>query len=104
MSHTPGPWSAVCRHVSYKGGEWPEDEFLQWEVEGPKAVMYGRGTFYQSDANLVAAAPELLAALKAFLDMYLSGANSGDWGNWDAEKDPEVIAARAAIAKAEGQS
>jgi hypothetical protein len=61
--HTPGPWVAECRHVSYPGGEWPKDEFLQWEVKGP-LLPWGRGDFYQSDALLIAAAPDLLAALQ----------------------------------------
>ena len=41
----------------------------------------------------------LRAALQALLDMYLAGANSGDWGNWDVESEPQVIAARAALAQ-----
>ena len=42
----------------------------------------------------------LRAALQALLDMYLTGANSGDWGNWwDVESEPQVIAARAALAQ-----
>lgn len=39
----------------------------------------------------------LRAALQELLDMYLAGANSGDWGNWDVESEPQVIAARAAL-------
>ena len=39
----------------------------------------------------------LRAALQALLDMYVAGANSGDWGNWDVESEPQVIAARAAL-------
>ena len=62
MKHTPGPWVASCRHIAYKGGEWSEDEFLQWEVDGPR-VPHGRGEFFQADAFLIAAAPELLEAL-----------------------------------------
>lgn len=87
--HTPGPWVATCRHMSYKGGDWPEDEFLQWEVEGPR-VPWGRGEFYQADARLIAAAPELLDALKVMLE------NGADY---TATRDQ----ARAAIAKAEGR-
>ncbi len=43
---------------------------------------------------------ELESALRDLLDMYLDGANSGDWGFWDPEKQPEVIAARKALAAA----
>ena len=59
---TPGPWEARCRHVDYAGGVWPENEFLQWEVAGPR-VPDGRGEFYQADARLIAAAPEMADAL-----------------------------------------
>lgn len=65
--HTPGPWKAVCRSVAYEGGEWPESEFLQWEVEGPR-VPSGRGEFFRADARLIAAAPDLLAALESAAD------------------------------------
>ena len=43
---------------------------------------------------------DLLKALQGFLDMYVPMINSGDCGNWNPEKEPQVIAARAAIAKA----
>lgn len=69
-SHTSGPWKAECRSVCYTGGEWPEDEFLQWEVRGPK-VPSGRGDFMQADAVLIAAAPDLhreLSHLVALLE------------------------------------
>lgn len=56
-----------------------------------------------ANARLISASPDLLEALQAFLAMYIEGANSGDWGNWNPEEEPEIIAARAAIAKALGQ-
>lgn len=34
------------------------------------------------------------AAHKELLDNYIAGANSGDWGNWDPEKEPMVIESR----------
>ncbi|KPF66092.1 hypothetical protein IP84_16900 [beta proteobacterium AAP99] len=65
--HTPGPWRAYCRDIGYvEGTEWSEDEFLQWEVEGPEEPI-GRGSFFQGDARLIAAAPELLDACKKAL-------------------------------------
>lgn len=56
-------WKADCRDMSYKGGEWPRDQFLQWEVEGIDEPS-GRGNYYQEDAYLIAAAPAMLAALE----------------------------------------
>jgi hypothetical protein len=55
-------------------------------------------------ARLFAASPDLYEALKALLDHYTLMVESGDAGNWDAEREPQVIAARAALAKVEGQS
>lgn len=42
---------------------------------------------------------ELHDAAKALLDNYTAGVASGDWGNWDAEAEPEVIRLRAALAE-----
>jgi hypothetical protein len=42
---------------------------------------------------------ETRSALIALLDRYTGLVNSGDAGNWNPEDEPEVIAARAAIAK-----
>lgn len=52
--------------------------------------------------DFIAAAPDCFEVLDALLEMYVDLANSGDCGNWDPEKMPEVISARAAIAKAKG--
>jgi hypothetical protein len=56
VSHTPGPWNAynVCNNA--------------WTVNGPKPPSYGCEDFTEDDARLMAAAPELLEALKGVLD------------------------------------
>ena len=80
--HTPGPWRAVCRDVGYvKGQDWPEDEFLQWEVEGPK-VPSGRGEFFQADAMLIAAAPELLQCLRAVDVLFAPHCKDSTQADW----------------------
>ena len=52
-------------------------------------------------ADLAATESDALrAALVGMVDMYVEMVESGDCGFWDAEKVPQVIAARAALAEA----
>lgn len=105
VGHTPGPWSvsrttgigiesvSQCDKASNAAAVascWP---FMWMSGEDSVATML-------ANARLIAAAPDLLSALRGFLEMYVAMVNSGDCGNWDAETEPQVIAARAAIAKA----
>lgn len=53
--------------------------------------------------HLLSVQKQLVEALEAFLEMYLRGANSGDWGNWNPEEEPEIIAVRAAIQAAKAK-
>ena len=66
--HTPGPWHAAHRHGD---GTAHEDVIgqLGWEVHGPPEPGPGcRGQFRKAgDAHLIAAAPDLLAALETCL-------------------------------------
>lgn len=77
-------------------------------VEGaPIACVYPNSMYKQVNdarANLISAAPEILEALHGMVKKYTELVQSGDAGFWDAEKEPEVIAARAAIAKALGEN
>lgn len=56
-----------------------------------------------ADAHLIAAAPDLYAALNAFVEEYVAMINSGDCGNWNPEEGEMVIAARAALSRARGE-
>lgn len=47
---------------------------------------------------------DLLDALRMFVTEYVELVDSGDAGFWNAEDEPKVIKARAAIAKAEGRA
>ena len=85
MEHTPGPWEVY-------------DEIFIIESQ-PSIKGTGRlsiadlryGGARIANANLIAAAPELLAALKELLYCNLSGI-----------EEPWIINARAVIVKAEG--
>jgi hypothetical protein len=74
-THTPGPWL-----------DWDTMEWLR----RPKYLLERT-----EDARLIGAAPELLEALKALHDRYITAI-----GN----EGPEALAARIAIAKAEGRA
>jgi hypothetical protein len=57
MTHTPGPWWACP----------PDTDSGNWEVEdgyGHTATVYGDDVPAAANASLIAAAPEMLAALK----------------------------------------
>lgn len=106
VRHTPGPWD-----VGQNGDSCAREHAI---VSGPKVIakVYGRG--YPSgfgwspgsaaDARLIAAAPELLAALKACEDRLalVLECDCDDDKPEDTETIAAFAAARAAIAKAEG--
>ena len=80
--HTPGPWTFV--HEGGIDGGY----FIDAKED---VVVLPRGRLNEADARLIAAAPDLLAALKAVMEA--------------AEKwSPAIDQGRAAIAKAEGTS
>lgn len=77
---TPGPWS-VNHHYN-----WIESE------NADRVVIVGSQDFSDNDANLIAAAPELLEALQDALHCY---DKHGEYPEWDF--------ARQAIKKALGE-
>ncbi|MBW3095668.1 hypothetical protein [Pseudohoeflea coraliihabitans] len=107
--HTPGPWGA-------ERAAFPVFEAYDFAIRasvghGPVVIgeAFGRATqtvYLPAEANarLIAAAPDLLEALEGLLAKYTELVSSGDCGSWDPEKESEVIAARAAIAKAKGDA
>lgn len=88
MSHTPGPWHAPGLGEIHDEQHrviadcWAE-EFSSKEPE--------------ANARLIAAAPDLLAALEMFVGKYGRVSPNGSGGMYDL-----VLQARAAIAKARG--
>lgn len=104
MTHTPGPWSKnQSRSPLYADTFWVEDS--NGDVI---AQTYARGTdgiidrFHNGEENarLIAAAPEMLAALQAVLRRSEFGID----GKYIPSDEVEAIhtQARAAIAKARG--
>jgi len=106
MSHTPGPWtwegdspSDVRPHVCPHSTEWTDHGPDLWGGDGePVITSYGYDAsglnVKQDDARLIAAAPDLLEALER-----IAAFESEAW-----QGDPAAVIARAAIAKAKGES
>ena len=87
--HTPGPWTFAMFKRAIARDEVPR-------IYGPGGLDIAE-TISKDDARLIAAAPDLLAALEGYLSVYRMDpfANASNGLN---EK------ARAAIAKAKGQA
>lgn len=104
ISHTPGPWEVahcgydVCTQlgaINTFGEESPEDE--GWTIA---SCAFGKlpNAECKANARLIAAAPDLLAALEEIVML----ARIGQWYNEDLARD-KIAAAKAAIAKANGE-
>lgn len=64
--HTPGPWACSVRHID---GGWNEYDIHQRGGSEPIARFEAhKDTEAEANASLMAAAPELLAALLAIID------------------------------------
>jgi hypothetical protein len=93
MSHTPGPWQVMDNSRTLLHVERQED--------GEAVCSVPRGKKGAANASLIAAAPDLLAALKALRGD--SWRHTVDWGPRD-ERHAIEEQCDAAIAKAEGTS
>jgi len=93
--HTPGPWEAFFKH---KYDEWHVS--IPMSDGGMRWALFDDGVRSENpegDARLIAAAPELLAALRAMLDANAVPSSI-------CKQRPAYDAARAAISKATGST
>jgi len=103
-THTPGPWTIHSEAANAASGS-P----INSEIRGGHHVVVRLGTMHadstKANARLIAAAPDLLAALQAIVNKAHPRADylNGDATHYIGPKEL-VDAARAAIAKAEGTS
>jgi hypothetical protein len=95
--HTPGPWTV--------GG--PNGYLNQIQIEPAIGAVYGAGEELKANARLIAAAPELLQVLRAFMECNRAdpNRNRATEGVWLTINAPRVVvdAAAAVIAKATGE-
>lgn len=103
--HTPGPWRAFCGKAitqvtrDSQGAGDATGSVLICHIAGAKDadIRKFNGPRWEADACLMAASPDLLAALKGMV-------SAADHENWHLDTVLSALAntARAAIAKAEG--
>lgn len=102
-SHTPGPWHARDRGIGWEVHIGAACQPTGW----CDAVNDGfRETFSEADARLIAAAPEMLTALKiaeVFIAEELETREGSDIKIYIAQARNSLREVRAAIAAAEGR-
>ena len=88
--HTPGPWS------TYRG----EDTNYWWIIRDAEGHELGSGDggFEKADAHLIAAAPAMLAALRAMIGVTINSGQVSD------DMAPVLEMALAAIKQATGEA
>jgi hypothetical protein len=98
MTHSPAPW----KYESLRG--WSGDRIM--DANG-KDIVYEMATPNgdgSANGHLIAAAPDLLAALKVFVDRFedCEDASDGEGESWQSSELSDMIkVAKAAISKAE---
>lgn len=95
---TPGPWAYYAGFIVTKalaGGVPIPVAHVVPTTGGPEACA--------ANVALMAAAPDLYAALDGLLEHYRQLVNCGDCGNSDPEEEDDVKAAASALAKARGE-
>lgn len=102
--HTPGPW-----HVSKVDRDWVVSALSTDAVDYSVAYCQPSGWHkkdlnHKANAHLIAAAPDLLEALKSVINAIdTANALTGHLEGFAKVFAPTLAAANAAIAKAEGQ-
>lgn len=104
--HTAGPWNADDFTVWATDGTGTVNRFslrveggYVWRKQGWSPAEKTTDAELLANVALIAAAPDLLAALQTLLKRHCDEADAGP-DFFGADEEPEVIAARAAIAKA----
>jgi hypothetical protein len=106
IKHTPGPWwvEGGDPDAASWAARWPNIHADGYEVVGAQG-LYGDYDTDMANARLIAAAPDLLEALRDF-SAYVhaeQSATDGDVRYSNTQINRLVFKARAAIAKATGE-
>lgn len=109
-THTPGPWVATGWNnltVNAICGDWPDaNEYTIVLMTGGPSLNSGRQELevMQANARLIAAAPDLLAALETLLEQAKA---TSAWDDAQSGEDQPMLdavtAAQTAIAKTKGE-
>jgi hypothetical protein len=102
--HTPGPWfvrDPHPNHCTFNIGPTADGDY-----EDEVTVVYRTHDepVHEANARLIAAAPDLLAALKGLFEGGFIEAGAKGFNQWSMTLDDRLVPCRAAIAKAEGRS
>jgi len=101
--HTPSPWVVGQPNKGPVAGTVPVHtaDYMESYRSGQLICsVYGTAAFSDANARLIAAAPDLLAALKAMHACHRAFSNAE---NWTALDDDARAAAESAINKATGE-
>ncbi len=102
QQHTPGPWRVSESDTVVGPSGNVVAECCGYSVQATDAAQRKQGG-REANARLIAAAPDLLAALRSLFEN--CAMIHSQWGDNDNKKeaDAAIASARAAIAKAEGR-
>lgn len=108
VAHTPGPWTVNNENCTFPGieADASQQSIVLWGLEDEDCGVRGRTPEeIEANARLIAAAPDLLEALKAIQILsHEEGDAHNEWDTGDLIESLRSIdrLARAAILRAEG--
>ena len=102
MKHTPGPWKAHLEEANYVTGPDLGRVAMMMNLKGSHG-MGGRRSSDESAANaqLIAAAPDLLGALRGMTDLWFTVCTPR---GWEPDHDVQYTDAIAALKSATGET
>jgi len=103
MRHTPGPWAIRGQRIESEQHNVGDIAHIYCK-DVSRSVRWDEDSTAQANAQLIAAAPELLEACKALCEEWENSFEGQDTGFDDTALHEIVIMARHALLKAEGRN